>query len=136
MGTQLATKRAQPVHTIFSHVRCGQTAGWIKMPLDTEVGHGPGHIVFDGDPAPLKKGTAALQFSTHVCCGQTTGWIQMSLGMELGLGPGHTVLDGNPAPNFWPMSPQIFGPYLLWPNGWMDPCATWYGGRPRPRRHC
>ena len=30
----------------------------------------------------------------------------------------------------------IFGPYLLWPNGWMDHDATWYGGRPRPRRHC
>ena len=21
-------------------------------------------------------------------------------------------------------------------NGWMDQDATWYGGRPRPRRHC
>ena len=25
-----------------SHVCCGQTAGWIKMPLGTEVGLGPG----------------------------------------------------------------------------------------------
>ena len=25
---------------------------------------------------------------------------------------------------------------ILWPNGWMDEDATWYGGRPRPRRHC
>jgi len=33
-------------------------------------------------------------------------------------------------------SPQIFGPCLLWPNGWMDQDATWYGGRPRPRWHC
>ena len=24
---------------------CGQTVGWIKMPLDTEIGLGPGHIV-------------------------------------------------------------------------------------------
>jgi len=30
----------------------------------------------------------------------------------------------------------IFGPSLLWPNGWIDQDATWYGGRPRPRRHC
>ena len=29
-------------------------------------------------------------------------------------------------------SPPIFGPYLLWPKGWMDQDATWYGGRPRP----
>ena len=25
---------------------------------------------------------------------------------------------------------------LLWPSGWMDQYATWYGGRPRPRPHC
>jgi len=30
----------------------------------------------------------------------------------------------------------IFGPCLLWPNGWMDQGATWYGYRSRPRRHC
>jgi len=33
-------------------VMCGQTAGWIKMPLGTDVGIGPGDIVLDGDPAP------------------------------------------------------------------------------------
>jgi len=38
-------------------VYCGQTAGWIKMPLGTEVGLGPGVIVLDGDPAP-QRGTA------------------------------------------------------------------------------
>ena len=30
----------------------------------------------------------------------------------------------------------IFGPCLLWPNGWMDRDATCYGGKPRPRRRC
>jgi len=25
---------------------------------------------------------------------------------------------------------------VLWPKGWMDQDATWYGRRPRPRRHC
>ena len=39
-----------------AHVRCGQTAGWIKMPLSMEVGLGPGDFVLDGDPAPPKKG--------------------------------------------------------------------------------
>jgi len=24
---------------------------------------------------------------------------------------------------------------VLWPNGWMDRDATWYGGRPPPRQH-
>jgi len=31
--------------------------GWIKMPLDTEVGLGPGHIVLDGTQLPPQKGT-------------------------------------------------------------------------------
>jgi len=34
-------------------VCCGQTVGWIKMPLGREVGLGHGHISLDGDPAPL-----------------------------------------------------------------------------------
>jgi len=44
-------------------VCCGQTARWIKMPLDTEVGLGPGHTVLDGDPAPpMERGIAAPSF--------------------------------------------------------------------------
>ena len=34
-------------------VYCGETVGWIKMPLVTEVGLGPGDVVLDGDPAPF-----------------------------------------------------------------------------------
>jgi len=44
---------------ISAHFYCGQTAGWMKTPLDTEVGLGPGHIVLDGVPAPRPRGTAA-----------------------------------------------------------------------------
>ena len=36
-----------------AHVCCGQTAGWIKMPVGTEVDLGPGHIALDGDPASV-----------------------------------------------------------------------------------
>ena len=32
--------------------------------------------------------------------------------------------------------PKIFGPCLLWPNGWMDQDAAWHEGRPQPRRLC
>jgi len=51
------------------------------------------------------------------------GWIKMKLGMLVGLGTGHIGLDGDPAPH--PLKghgppPSIFGPYLVWPNGWMD----------------
>jgi len=47
------------------------------------------------------------------------------------------MLDGDPAPP--PKKgaqPPIFGPFLLWPNGWMHQDVTWYGGRLRPRRYC
>jgi len=43
-------KGAEP--QFLAHVCCGQTAGWIKMPLGMQVGFGPGHIVLDRDQAP------------------------------------------------------------------------------------
>jgi len=57
MGTQLPLpkKVAETPPQFLAHVYCGQTAGWIKMALGMEVGLGPGHIVLDGDPAPLPK---------------------------------------------------------------------------------
>jgi len=30
----------------------------------------------------------------------------------------------------------MFGPSLLCPNGWMYQDASWYRGRPPPKRHC
>jgi len=83
------------------HVYCGQTAGWIKMPLGTEVGLGPTNIVRWGPIhySPLRKGHSSPQFSAYVHCGQTAESIQMPLNKEVGLGPGHSVLDGDPAPS-------------------------------------
>jgi len=79
-------------------VYCGQTVGRIKMKLGVQVGLGPGHIVLDGDPTPLRKGAQPLQFSAHICCGQMDAWIKMLLAMKVGLGPGDFVLDGDVAP--------------------------------------
>jgi len=47
-------------------VYCNQTVGLIKMPLDTKVGLGPGHIVLDGDPAPHPKGKQPPIFGPSV----------------------------------------------------------------------
>ena len=83
-----------------ARVYCDQTAGWIKMPLGTEIGLGQGDIVLDGDqalPSPERR-AAAPQLSADVYCGQTVGWIKMLLGTEVGLGQGPIVLDGNPSP--------------------------------------
>jgi len=65
------------------------------MKLGMQVGLGPGHIVLDGDPAPLPKG-AHPQFSGHICCDQMAGWIKTPLGMKVGLRPGDFLLDGDP----------------------------------------
>jgi len=48
----------------LAYVSCGQTAGWIKMPLGSEVGFSPDDIVLDRDPPPppQKGGTAAPTF--------------------------------------------------------------------------
>jgi len=44
-------------------VYCGQTVVWIKMPLGTEMGLDPSHIVLDGDSAlPTERGRAAPSF--------------------------------------------------------------------------
>ena len=62
----------------------------------------------------------------------------MALGKEVGLCPCDILLGGDPAslPKKGTEPPAIFGPFLLWPNGWMHQDATWYGGRPQPRRLC
>jgi len=90
-----------------AHVYCGQTAGWIKVPLGTAIGLDPGHIMLDGDPAPSpQKWGSAPQFSAYVYCGQAAGWIKMPLDTEVGLGPGHIVRFSphkkgqSPPPNF------------------------------------
>jgi len=52
MGTQpVPQKGANPQFS--THICCGHTAAWIKMPLGKEVGLGLRDIVLDGDPAPL-----------------------------------------------------------------------------------
>jgi len=83
------------------------TAGWIRMPLGTEVGLGPGDIVLDGDPAPPRKvADHTPHFSAHVCCGQTvahlsncwalvinTSWIRVWLGHLWQVGSGLVQKD-------------------------------------------
>ena len=49
-------KGAQQFPHFLAHVHYGQTAGWIKMPLSTKVGLGPGHILYW--TLPQKGGTA------------------------------------------------------------------------------
>jgi len=114
-----------------------QTVGRIKIKLGMLVGLGPGHIVLDGDPAPVPpKGHSPPIFSPYLL--SQSGWMDQDA----------TWYGGRPRPRphcaRQGPSPQekgaqlypIFGPYLLSRNGWMDQDATWYWGKPRPRPHC
>jgi len=146
VGLGPATRSPLPkgAHPQFSaHVYCGQTVGWIKMPLGAKVGLSPGDSVLDRDRAPLPtKGVEPrFQFSAHFHCGQTAGCIKMLLGTEVGLSPGDFVLDGDPAlpspeRQRSPGGAPNFRPCLFRPNNCMYQDTTWCGGRPQPRRHC
>jgi len=58
------------------------------------------------------------------------GWIKIPLGTEVGLGPDHIMLEMGTQRPLKGAQPPLFGPCLLWPNGWMDQDAAWYEGRP------
>ena len=54
METQTHFSKKGRNRQFSAHVYCGETAAWIKMPLDTEVDVGLRDIVLDEDPAPPK----------------------------------------------------------------------------------
>ena len=86
----------------------------MKLVLRMVVGLSPGYFVLDGDPAPP-------QFLAHFYCGQPAGCIKMPLCTDVGLSPGDCVRwRPTPPPQKGGRDPKIFGPCLLWPNGWMD----------------
>ena len=149
----LPTKGVEPPPQFSAHFYCGQTAGCIKMPFGMEAGAElPQSLAcllwlnswIDQDVTwhgsrPWSSPHCARwerspKFSAHLYCGQTAGCIKMPLGTEVGLGLRDVVFDVDPAtPRKRAHPPHpIFGPCLLWPNGWMDEDATWYRSRPGP----
>jgi len=64
-GPSFLQKKGTAPSQFLAHVYCGHTAGWIKMPLGTEVNLSPGDVVLDGVPAPptsRRKGAQPLSF--------------------------------------------------------------------------
>jgi len=75
VSEQFLNGTEQPPPQFSAHVYCGQMAGWINVPLGTEVGLSPGDIVLDADSALPKKGAQQPppHCSAHVYSGQTAG---------------------------------------------------------------
>jgi len=102
------------------------------MPLRVAVGLGPGDFVLDGDPAPLpKKGAELPNFRPMSIVAKRLDGSKWHLAWRWA-----TLCYGTHLPSPKWAQPTIFGPYLLWPNGWMDEDTTWYGSMPRPKRLC
>ena len=134
MGTQLPSpKGACP--QLSAHVYCGQMAGWIKMPLGVALGFDPGNFVLDRDPAfPPRKGGGAANFWPMSFMAKRLDGSRCHLAWKWPWSRPHCARRGPSSLPKKGAEPPIFGPCLLWPNGWMDQDATWYGGRPQPRR--
>jgi len=79
------------------------------MPLGMEVGLVPGHIVLDGDPAPLPKKGGLSIFGP--CFLWPNGWMDQDAAWyeasKVGLGPGRIVAWGPSSPSQNGHSPQF-----------------------------
>jgi len=127
-------KKGQSPLPFSAHFYCGKTAGWIKMPLGTKIGLSPGDSVLDGDPAPSQIFGPFLLWPNS-WMHQDATWYG-----EASISPGDFAAYATLCSMWTQLPPEkrhthphsIFGPCLLWPNGWMDEDAAWYGSRPRP----
>jgi len=114
------------------------TVGWIKMKLGMQVGR-PGHIVLDGDPAPPpQRAQPTPNFRPISVVAKWLDGLRCHLVWRWASARTHCARRGpsSRSPKKGADTPPIFGPCLSWPNGCMDQDANWYGGKPRPRRHC
>jgi len=140
MGIQSPSpKRGRSPPKFSAHFYCGQTARCIEMPFGMEVALSPDDFVLDGDPAPYpKRGGDPPNFRpTSIVAkwlhGSRCHLVRRWASAYATLCSMWTQL--HPEKRAHPPHP-IFGSCLLWPNGWMDEDAAWYGSRPRPRPHC
>ena len=112
--------------TQFSaHVYCGQTAAWIKMPLGTEVGFGANGIVLDGDPvppSPKREHNPLANFRPMSIVAKLLDGSRWHLAGRWALIQATLCYMGTQllSPQKGTEPPPIFGPCLLWLNGWME----------------
>ena len=104
----------------------------ILIRLCTEVGLGPGDIVLDGDSASPLKGAQPCRSPNFRPMSVVAQWLDYLDATWHGGRPrprqlcvGWGVGDPAALPKRGHSPPPVFGPCLMWPNGWMDQDATW-----------
>jgi len=121
----------------FANVCCGQTAGWITMPLGMEVGFVPGDTCARWGPSSPQKGCTAAA-PTIRPMSIVTSWMDQYAIWYGGRRRtrAHCVRWRLSSPKKGGTATPNFQPCLLGPNDWMDEGGTWYGGRPQTRQYC
>jgi len=126
MGTRCTQKNGAQQHpSNFRAMYCGQTAGWIKMPLGTKVGLRPGDIVLDGDPTPCpQRGTAPPPpiFRPMLWL---NGWTDQNATWHGGRPQQRPCIRWGP--NSSPSEKRALQPLPIF-----SPCLLWCGGRLGP----
>jgi len=112
MGTQLPRKKGRTHPTqLLAHVYCGETVGWIKMPLGTEVNLGPSDVVLDGFVSPPRAqppvfGTRPLWLNGWM--DEDTTWY----GSRPRSRP-HCIVPGPSSPQKGHITPPLFWPMSI-----------------------
>ena len=105
MGTQLSPQQTEHNSPHFSaHVYCGQMAGWVKMPIGTEAGLGPGHTVLDENLDHPDRGITAARFSAQVVAKRSP----ISASAELLLSNRYEIIAADSTrwwPSYWFLMP-------------------------------
>jgi len=83
---------------------------------------GPALIVLDEDPSPPERATAVPNLRPLSVAQKRLDGSRWHL-LEVG-----NVLDRYLAPRKWAQHSRLFGPFLFWPNEWMDQDDTRYRG--------
>jgi len=106
-------------------VYCGQTVGWIKMKLATQVGLGLATLYQMGTHlSSPKRGRSPTMFGPYLLW--PNGLMDQDATWHGGRSRPRPHVDGDPDPT--PpkgVEPPIFGPWLLSPNGWMEQDGTY-----------
>ena len=99
-----------------AYVCYGQAAGWIRIPLGTEVGLSPGYNVLDGDPSSPRKG-AQQPVLFSACLLWPNGWMDQDTTWYGGMSrpKQHCVRWGPSSPTQRGTAPSLFSK-PLWPT--------------------